>query len=343
MLEDPQSHNEQIVEHDRVVLDSHGFIDTRRFHGGIGSLDVLRALRSSRQQQRPLSLNLQLPPGVCMAGKAIDAYIDCLAREIDLVGCHLGRQQRVEQLHLGGATPGPELLVRLLAPLRKRFSVSSLEGGDYSADVDVNHTGWATIGLLREQGFNHVSLFGSDQSQDPVPFHSLIDAARTFGYRTVSIELRYGHAWQTPVLFLQQLAGLVELEPDRLLVLDCAQAPQRHAQWRMRPSGAEQDKVLMRHLCLQHLLAAGYQHIGLGQFVRPDDDLAVARERGYLGRNGLGFTPYGYCDHVGLGLGAISQFETLYAQNTHALNDYLTQLQRGQLATCRGWRPGSTS
>ena len=43
---------------DQGVLDLACQMDTRRFHAGVGSLDLLRALRDSRQRQRPLALNL---------------------------------------------------------------------------------------------------------------------------------------------------------------------------------------------------------------------------------------------------------------------------------------------
>ena len=49
--------------HDQGVLDLACQTDTRRFHAGVGSLDLLRALRNSRQCQRPLALNLHWPAG----------------------------------------------------------------------------------------------------------------------------------------------------------------------------------------------------------------------------------------------------------------------------------------
>jgi len=101
MLDVLHARHEQVVQHDQGVLDPNSYVDVRKFHGGVGSLDVLRALRSSRQHQRPLSLNVQVPTGLCAADASMDEYFQCLTREIDLVGCHLSTQQRVEQFHLG--------------------------------------------------------------------------------------------------------------------------------------------------------------------------------------------------------------------------------------------------
>ncbi|OLF53474.1 hypothetical protein [Pseudomonas chlororaphis] len=354
-MPDPLQHRrEPGLRRDQGVLDPNCHADTRRFHAGIGSLDLLRALRSSRQKHRPLSLNVQFPSrgaGLADEHAADEAYLRRLAREIELVGCHLGPEQRVEQFHLGGATPGAAHLQRLMQQLRQRFHFLDHDCGDYSIEVDLHRTDWATMGLLREQGFNQVCIgvpdIGADCErseacyQNPAPIHSLIDAARTFGYRSVNVDLGYGHAWQTPASFASKLATLIELEPDRLLVFDYAQPPlryRRQGQAGRREPCAPQAKDAMRRICFEHLLAAGYQYIGLGQFVRPDDDLMLAQERGRLRRNCQGFTCHGYCDHVGLGLGAISQFDELYTQNSEVEHDYQQQLDLGQLATCRGWR-----
>ncbi len=330
------------------ALDPHCHVEVGKFHAGVGSLDVLRALRASRNKPRPLALNLQLPARLRAAGQPIAAYLDALCREIQLVACHLGNAQRVEQFHFAGGTPDPEHLQRLMSLMRQRFNFLDHDSGDYGVDVDLPCTDWACMGLLRDQGFNHVSIGVPDGGhacerapawrQDPAPIQSLLDAARTFGYRTVSVDLGYGHAWQTPDSFALKLDSLVELEPDRLQVFDYALPPRRYAHAPRQAASSPLDKALMRRLCFERLPQAGYLHIGLGLFVRPDDDLAMAQERGALSRNYQGFTRHGYCDQVGLGLGAISQFDGLHVQNTEVLGDYLEQLQQSQLATWRGWR-----
>ncbi|UVL59500.1 coproporphyrinogen III oxidase [Pseudomonas sp. B21-032] len=346
MLDLHHRHPQPVSAHGQWPGEPGGHADTRRFHTGIGSLDVLRALRASRKQHRPLSLSVQLAAGLDELEQG--AYLRGLQREIALVGCHLGADQSIEQFRLSGATPGHEVLQQLMEHLRQRFSFLPHELGDYAVEVDLHHTRWATMGLLRDLGFNQVSIGVPDCGQggvlsaadwqNPAPIHSLIDAARTFDFRSVSVDLGYGHAWQTPDSFARKLATLIELEPDRLQVFDYSQPPARYAHCARQAPCSEQDKALMRRLCFAQLLAAGYQHIGLGQFVRADDDLAIAQERGRLRRNCQGFTRHGYCDHVGLGLGAISQFDALYAQNALTLAHYLQPLRNDQLPTCRGWR-----
>ena len=352
---------ELVARCDQGVLDPNCHADTQKFHNGIGSLDLLRALRVSRQKRRPLSLNVRLPSGLkpsfCTLADAsgehgaIEQYLQRLEHEIDLVGCHLDPEQRVEQFHLGGGTLTIAHLQRLMSHLRRRFNFLAHEGGDYSVEVDLHHTDWSTMGVLRDHGFNHVSIGVPDIDtecemsvacyQNPAPIHSLIDAARTFGYRSINVDLGFGHAWQTPDSFALKLTTIIELEPDRLMVFDYARPPRRYRPVlgdTARALCSQDDKGAMRQICFEQLLAAGYHYIGMGQFVRPDDDLAIAQERGRLRRTCEGFTRHGYCDHIGLGVGAISQIDDLYTQNTDSIERYQYHLDSDQLPTSRGWR-----
>lgn len=115
MLNSFHSPGELNVRCDQGVLDPNGHVDTEKFHDGIGSLDLHRALRVSRQKCRPLSLNVQLPSNLKRAlwspretsceHSGVEHYLQRLQHEIDLVGCHLGAGQRVEQFHLGAEHP----------------------------------------------------------------------------------------------------------------------------------------------------------------------------------------------------------------------------------------------
>lgn len=328
--------------HAQGVLDLSGQADSRRFHPGVGSLDVLRALRSSRQRQRPLALTLHWPsnaPG--------DDYRRSLAREIQMVGCHLGSRQPVEFFQWRGAA-AIEQVQTLMDALRARFHFLEHDRGDYAIDLDPRRTDWASVGLLRDLGFNQMCIgvpdahAGRDDAhasfRDPAPIQSLIDAARTFDFRCVSVDLGYGSAWQTLASFELKLNSLIALEPDRLHVFDYATPPSRYLAHPPQAHCAAAEKSAMRQLCFERLDAAGYHYLGLGQFARGDDDLTQAQERGRLSRTCEGFTLHGYCDHIGLGLGAISQIDTLCAQNSRVPALYAQALDNGQLATCQGWQ-----
>lgn len=340
---------------------SHGcYPETTAFHRGIGSLDLLRALRGSRQAQRPLSLAVQLPINrsfgqqrASCSPTTFAAYLERLEREIEMIGCHLGPQQRVEQFHLaGGSTPSAEQLRRLITHLRQRCNLLDYDEGDYSIDIQLPHSDWATMGRLRELGFNHVSIGVPDIAavtgtalvwQDPRKIRSLIDAARTLNYRSVNIDIGYGRAWQTRASFARKVAAIIELQPNRVTAFDYAEPPQRYRPlaWFAASGLAHRgEKLAMQRQCVEQLSLAGYRYVGMGLFALADDDLVIAQENASLQRNCQGFTQHAGCDHIGLGVAAISQIDGLYVQNSRDLQGYQTQLDRGQLASWRGFRRG---
>jgi oxygen-independent coproporphyrinogen-3 oxidase len=331
--------------------------DATAFHRGIGSLDLLRALRGSRRAQRRLSLAVQLPinrdfgrQGTSCSPGAFAAYLERLEREIEMIGCHLGPQQRVEQFHLaGGSTPDAEQLRRLIEHLRQRLHFLDYDEGDYSIDIQLPQSDWATMGRMRELGFNHVSIGVPDIAavsgtalawQDPRKIRSLIDAARALNYRSVNIDIGYGRAWQTRASFARKVAAIIELQPNRVTVFDYAEPPQRY-----RPLGRfavadRADKLAMQRQCVEQLSLAGYRYVGMGLFALADDDLVIAQENASLQRNCQGFSRYADCDHIGLGVAAISHIDGLYVQNSRDLQGYQAQLDMGQLASWRGFRCG---
>ncbi|HLD67541.1 MAG TPA: coproporphyrinogen III oxidase [Pseudomonas sp.] len=341
--------NHQLISrYGAAALAGDSYPQATQFHSAIAALDLLRALRSSRRAQRPLSLGVQLPPG---GNGACDAYLQRLACEIDMLACHLGPEQRVLRLHLGGGIPDAAGLRRLMVQLQRRFNFQPDDSADRSIEIDLPRTDWATMGLLRELGFNHVSIGVPDihpgeggrvvDFQDPRQIRSLIEAARTLHFRSVNIDLGYGRAWQTPASFSRKLAAIIELQPSQVLVFDYAHPPRRYRSFkRIVASGfaAQADKLAMQQQAVAQLLAAGYCYIGLGQYALPDDDLAIAQETGQLHRNCQGYSRHADCDHLGFGVSASSQVGELHLQNSGDLKHYQAQLDLGQLAIARGLR-----
>ncbi|MDP1276822.1 oxygen-independent coproporphyrinogen III oxidase, partial [Klebsiella pneumoniae] len=70
------------------------------------------------------------------------------------------------------------------------------------------------------------------------------------------------------------------------------------------PSAEQKLEILQEPI--GSLTTAGYQFIGMDQFARPDDELAVAQRHGVLHRNFHGYTTQGDTDLLGMGVSAIS-------------------------------------
>ena len=335
-----------------------------QLHGEIGSFDLLHALRESRRSVRPLSLYLHVPfcANICYycacnkvitkdRGRALP-YLQRLEQEIQLVACHLDPGQRVEQLHFGGGTPTflshPELR-QLMGRLREHFSLLEDDSGDYGIEIDPREADWSTMGLLRELGFNRVSLGVQDldpavqravnRLQSLEQTRTLIEASRTLQFRSVNLDLIYGLPRQTPQGFARTVEEVIRLQPDRLSVFNYAHLPERFMPQRRIDSSelpSPAVKLEMLQATIEQLTTAGYRYIGMDHFALPDDELAIAQEEGTLQRNFQGYTTHGHCDLIGLGMSAISQVGDLYCQNSSDLNTYQAALSDGQLATQRG-------
>jgi oxygen-independent coproporphyrinogen-3 oxidase len=205
------------------------------------------------------------------------------------------------------------------------------------------------MGLLRELGFNRVSIGLQDLDPDVQravnrlqsleETRAVIDAARTLQFRSINIDLIYGLPKQTPEAFARTVDEVISLQPDRLSVFNYAHLPERFMPQRRintndLPSPAAKLQMLER--TIEQLTGAGYRYIGMDHFALPDDELAIAQEESTLQRNFQGYTTHGHCDLIGLGVSAISQIGDLYCQNDSDLASYQHTLASDQLATHRG-------
>jgi oxygen-independent coproporphyrinogen-3 oxidase len=335
-----------------------------QFHDRVSQFDLLHALRDSRNALRPLSLYVHIPFCAhicyyCACNKVItknrgraQPYLEKLEREVTIIGRHLDSQQKVEQLHFGGGTPtflSHDELRHLMGELRTHFNLLDDDSGDYSIEIDPREADWSTMGLLRELGFNRVSL--GVQDLDPAvqravnrlqtleETRAIVEAARTLKFRSINIDLIYGLPLQTPEQFAETVAEIIALQPDRLSLFNYAHLPERFmAQRRINSSDLPNpgDKLAMLHASIEQLNAAGYRYIGMDHFALPDDELASAQEDGSLQRNFRGYTTHGHCDLIGLGVSSISQIGDLYCQNNSDLSLYQDSLEHSELATVRG-------
>lgn len=330
----------------------------------VGAFDLLHALRDSRKALRPVSLYVHIPFCAnicyyCACNKVItkdrgraQAYLQRLEHEIQMIACHLDPGQVVEQLHFGGGTPtflSHDELRQLMAHLRQHFTLLDDDSGDYGIEIDPREADWSTMGLLRELGFNRVSLGVQDldpqvqravnRLQSLEETQAIIDAARTLQFRSVNIDLIYGLPKQSPHAFAHTVEEIIALQPDRLSVFNYAHLPERFMPQRRIDSAdlpTPQAKLQMLERTTEQLTQAGYRYIGMDHFALPDDELAVAQEELTLQRNFQGYTTHGHCDLIGVGVSAISQIGDLYSQNSNDLADYQNLLASDQLATKRG-------
>lgn len=279
-------------------------------------------------------------------------YLSYLFREIAMQSQLYDRDRMVEQLHWGGGTPtflNHEEMRALMAETRKYFSLYDNDEGEYSIEIDPRSVTPATIGVLREIGFNRFSLGVQDVAEDvqravnriqPIEqTRSIIESCRQQGARSISVDLIYGLPFQTVDSFRQTLDTIIELSPDRLSIFNYAHLPhlfkpQRRIKDADLPSA--DTKLQIVQLAVEHLTSAGYEYIGMDHFAKPDDELAIAQRQGTLHRNFQGYTTHADCDLIGLGVSSISSVAECYSQNVKTLDAYYAALDAGQFPVVRG-------
>lgn len=330
------------------------------FHQGFGSGDLARRLADTRG---PLSLYVHLPfcesrcsfcaCHVVVTGReSVGArYLEALLREAELVAGLLGDRGTLLQYHWGGGTPTwypPRVLADLHRELTTRFPL--LPDAEVAVEVDPRVTGGAHLETLAELGFNRLSFgvqdldavvqefIGRNQTREQT--ERLFYGARALGFTSINLDLVYGLPGQTEASLRETLRAIVDLGPDRLAVYSFAYVPWMRPHQKRIPEAALPDrneKFRLLAATIEALRDAGYEHIGMDHFARPEDELAAASRAGTLTRNFMGYTTRRGSGVVALGTSAISDVGDAYAQNHRRLASYYAAVDAGELPVERGY------
>lgn len=316
---------------------------------------------TQRYPARPLSLYVHIPfchklCYFCGCNKVItrhqhkaDIYLDFLEKEIK-ERSKLFTNRVATQVHWGGGTPTyltEEQAARLMNMLRDHFNIA--ENAEVSIEMDPREIELSMLDHLRNIGFNRISMgvqdFNKDvqkavnREQDEAFVNALLMRARELGFQSTNLDLIYGLPLQTVESFMFTLQKVIELNPDRLSIFNYAHLPSRFAgqakikDWQLPKPETKLD-ILQK--TIQTLGNAGYKFIGMDHFAKPDDELAIAQQKGILHRNFQGYTTQEECDLLGLGVSAISLLGDTYAQNQKDLKTYYANVDETGIALHKG-------
>lgn len=335
-----------------------------QFDPELSSADLVKTGQNSADKNSPLSLYVHIPFCAhvcyyCACNKVItrnrdkaQPYLDTLYQEMAQLSKWYSDDRPVTQLHWGGGTPtfiSHDQMKELMAQMRKNFNLLDDDSGDYSIEIDPREASLETIQVLREIGFNRISLGLQDidpkvqeavnRVQSVEQTAAILEEARRLGFRSLNLDLIYGLPYQTLEGFNATLDTVIAMNPDRLSVFNYAHLPdrfrpQRHIQEDTLPS--PETKLAILESTINKLLEAGYVYIGMDHFAKPDDELAVAQRTGKLHRNFQGYTTHSECDLVAMGVSAISQIGSVYYQNEHDMPYYTAAVDSNQHAIKRG-------
>lgn len=322
--------------------------------------------RSNRPPPDPISLYFHIPfcntvCYYCGCNKLVTKnrdraapYLERVHREISMQAELFDRDRWVDQLHWGGGTPtfiSHDEMRALMDQTRKFFRLHDDDSGEYSIEIDPREVGNDTISVLRELGFNRLSLGVQDfdpkvqkavnRIQPREQTALVMEQARSAGFRSINLDLIYGLPFQSVDSFSRTLDDVIGYGPDRLSVFNYAHLPemfkpQRRINEADLPSPAEKLSILQT--TIEKLSDAGYVYIGMDHFAKPDDELAIAQRQGSLYRNFQGYSTRSNCDVVAMGISAISKVADSYSQNAKTEDEYFISIDNDKLPIIRGLR-----
>lgn len=322
------------------------------------------ACERSNHSGRPVSLYFHIPfcdtvCFYCACNKTATKdrslappYLERVYKELALQSELFDKSRVVEQLHWGGGTPtflSHAQMTELMDATRRHFNLAGDDVGEYSIEIDPREADAAGVALLRRLGFNRMSLGVQDfdprvqqavnRIQTEAETMAVLEAARSEGFRSISIDLIYGLPFQTPESFARTLERVIAVGPERLSVFNYAHLPERFKpQRRINEADlpAPEAKLDILQSTIERLTEAGYVYIGMDHFARPDDELARAQQAGTLYRNFQGYSTHADCDLIGIGVTSIGKIDNTYGQNRRGLEEYYADLDAGRLPVFRG-------
>ena len=279
-------------------------------------------------------------------------YIATVLKEFALYREKLGLQEKIKlsELHLGGGTPtflSPAELTTLLSGILEHCEVTS--NYEFSIEVDPRVTTREHLEVLKQFHFKRISLGIQDfdpKVQDIVhriqsfeQVKTITDDARALGFTSVNYDLIYGLPFQTLQSVEDTIRKTAMLKPDRIAFYAYAHVPwikpgQRRFTEADLPSGDQ--KRSLYELGRTLLEETGYVEIGMDHFALKTDSLYLAVQNGTLHRNFMGYTARNVNPILALGVSAIGDSWTVFAQNEKLLETYTDRVEKGEIPIQRG-------
>lgn len=280
----------------------------------------------------------------------VEAYLETLLTEIDMLAKTLPEGVRIKRLHWGGGTPtllSPAMIKRLAGRIAALAPFA--DNAQFSVEIDPNELDGARTEALAQAGMTRASIgiqdfdphiqtvIGRDQSFEITA--QTVEMLRRVGIHSLNADILFGLPHQSTDRIASSVAKLLSLSPDRVALYGYAHVPWMARRQTLIPSDAlptPQERLGLFETARQLFAWDGFREIGIDHFAIPSDGLAVAQSSGTLRRNFQGYTDDQSAVLIGLGASAISRFPQGYAQNDATTSRYAKAIQSGAWATARG-------
>jgi len=279
-----------------------------------------------------------------------EPYISAVLREWEMYRQILGESPIIREIHLGGGTP------TFFSPGNLHLLINGILSGaklhvkaDFSFEAHPGNTTTGHLQTLYDLGFRRLSLgiqdfdpkvqFIINRHQSFEQVQTVTREARRIGYTSINYDLIYGLPLQTFEGLADAMHLVGKLNPDRIAFYSYAHVPwikpgQRRFTEHDLPG--THDKSILYEIGRSLLKYYGYHEVGMDHFALPGDDLLTAAREGRLHRNFMGYTSYHTQLLIGLGVSSISDSGYAFAQNVKVVEDYLKEVNTGELPVFKG-------
>lgn len=277
-------------------------------------------------------------------------YIQAVLQEWRLYLKRLPGRPILRELHLGGGTPTffhPENLRQLLEAIFE--TVDFAPDYEFSFEAHPSSTTREHLEVLFDLGFRRISIGVQDvdetilrtinryQTMDQVNF--VTETARALGYKSVNYDLIYGLPFQQTEQIIKTMTMVGLCMPDRIAFYSYAHVP-----WLKNGQRAYDEKDLPDAVSKRALYETGkrlledlgYHDVGMDHFSLETDALYQSAQSGELHRNFMGYTPVFTPLCIGLGVSAIGDTYSAFAQNLKTVVEYESAIKAGELPLLRG-------
>lgn len=276
-------------------------------------------------------------------------YIEAVLKEWDIYLKILGQKPIIKEIHLGGGTPtffSPQHLRMLIEGIVSKAKLARQP--EMSFEAHPNSTTVAHMQTLYDLGFRRLSLGIQDfdpevqktvnRIQTLEKVKEVTEAARKIGYESINFDLIYGLPKQREASVRDTIHKTALLKPDRIAFYSYAHVPwMKPAQRKFKAFlPTNEEKRALYELGKSMLEAHGYYEIGMDHFALPSDSLYKASLNDKLHRNFMGYSTSATKLLIGLGVSAISDTWTAFAQNIKVVEGYLKKVNQGELPIHKG-------
>ncbi|MCL4136898.1 UNVERIFIED_CONTAM: hypothetical protein GTU68_003737 [Idotea baltica] len=281
----------------------------------------------------------------------VDAYLDALMIEIRERATLFDKDRLVQQIHFGGGTPNfltTQQLSEVLEEIAQCFHLDFPSRLEVGIELDPRHISSAGVKELSSIGFNRFSIGVQDFSKTVQLAVNRVQCSRaTLNVietacniaNSVNVDLITGLPNQSVESVKQTTKMIVDSGVSRVAAYGFAYMPDRIKAQKLIcssqvPLGPE--RIKLSQTVSSVLQGNGYHHIGMDHYTLEQDSLYQALQNNSLQRNFQGYTTHAQTDLIGLGVSAISSFDTAFSQNTVSVSDYLKKVRQQSLPIIKG-------